>query len=272
MQSFLKHLVQGNSNRVDGLAELLEKDPRCCWYPSAGVDLRDLFYLSDGFVNYIGSEHFPDHPGEPQLFIHTDYLVDLDRWLIPRQSLYSDGRASICVISSAYLGSVKTTIDNEIAIFGATPIQNHVYGCRLRRYSHTLGHLSDAWLLYIACENAAFCDEILLAQHAKIETVIHIRYGGGCGGGGRGRGGWIVDVLPKRGARLFVNEGRFREWSDGDDVALNRYPRLRADRQTLLHCGYQMPASRWSGYGRNVMWCYPREPHESQPITAPTLF
>lgn len=271
MQEFLEHLTQGNADRVEGLAKLLETDPRCCWYPSAGVDLRDLFYLSDNFTNYVGEADFPDHPREPQLFIHTDYLVDVEKWLDTGQPLHSDDRATISVLSSAYLGSIETSFDRRIATFEATSLHNHVYGCRLRRQSRELGRLPDAWLLYVVCENAAFCDEVLLANGAVIETVVHIRYGGGFGGG-RSRGGWIVDVLPKLGTHLFVNEGRYREWSDGDTAAIERYLHLKTNDQTQLHCGYQMPATGWSGYGRDVMWCYPRDLQDTRPITIPTLF
>lgn len=272
MQEFLKFLAQGNSRRLPGLANLLKSNPSCCWYPSAGDDLRDMLYLSDAYKDYVGNDAFPAEPPQPQLFIHTDFHMNPLRWARNHGLLFNDWRSNFIVTAGAYLGRVDITHDKRIVPFDPTEAHGAVYAFRISRHSEFLPPLPDAWLIYCVCENAAFCEEVLLANNAQIDTVVHIRYGGGLGGGGRGRGGWIVDILPKLGTSLFVNEGRYREWSDGDTAAVELYPSLRSENETLLHRGYQMPASKWSDYGDNVMWCYPRDPADTRPITPPELY
>lgn len=59
---------------IDGFTN---REPRLCWYPSAGQDLRDLFYLSQEY--YRQSPPIGDSEGRaeqvPDLFIHTDYWM-----------------------------------------------------------------------------------------------------------------------------------------------------------------------------------------------------
>lgn len=49
-------------------------------------------------------------------------------------------------------------------------------------------------VIYALCENEAFCSKVLLENKAELSHIVHVRYGGGCGGG-YASGAWLLVVL-----------------------------------------------------------------------------
>jgi hypothetical protein len=106
-------------------------------------------------------------------------------------------------------------------------------------------------------ENEAFIARVALPAKARFSHVIHIRYGGGLGGGGRAAGAWIRPILPKLGCEVFLTDNHERIQL-GDTAALQLYPELEGDPDTFTLEEFRLlPSANWSDHG-DVRWYHVR--------------
>lgn len=144
-------------------------------------------------------------------------------------------------------------LDSDIVHFPAGSTATHrVLFMELNVQSDRLGNFKVP-IIYVFSENAAFCAERLLPNHARLSHVIHVRYGGGLGGGGSSTGAWMLNVLQDLGCEVFVTDGRHAPQS-GDQRVYEKFPKLKDpdDTPNFKLIG-TIPGKGWSNYG-DVSW------------------
>jgi hypothetical protein len=103
-------------------------------------------------------------------------------------------------------------------------------------------------VIYAFVENASFCANKILPLYGKISHIIHVRYGGGAGGGGKSTGIWLLNILKKVGCQVFINDRSFAIQS-GDEFAMRKYPSLAGDCQPPKSESIRvMRPESWSDY------------------------
>ena len=231
-------------------------EPRIAWYPSSGEDFRDLLYLNPRFSDYCpatGAE-----PRHPDIFLHTDYFPWSTSTLLDSKVIYDDARTKVelrdIVRDIEELPRCDLPIEPGIVDF---PEGSHATGrvvfLDISVTSEKLGSFS-APVVYAFVENEAFCARKILAKNGKISHVMHVRYGGGCGGGGRSSGVWLLNVLQRIQCECFVTDSHYPQQS-GDRRTYELYPDLSGNEDTeqferKIRC---VPGESWSCHG-NVSW------------------
>ncbi len=224
--------------------------PNIAWYPSSGGDFRALMYLSKAYSKFnpakIKETIFPD------IFLFTDYHP----WSEPpeflkREIIHQDRRT---IVKRSYIEELKTLslpLDREIVDF---PKKKYLYGkvfyMEVNVFSKILGELSYP-VIYVISENEAFCAKVLLPLETRLSHIVRVRYGGGCGGGGKSRGAWLFGVLKKLHVKVFITDSSSGE-GFGDYAALELYPELRGEKPKLKPIR-TIDSIRWSCYG-DVTW------------------
>ena len=248
---FLRKLVGERGGRCRTWLENLGREPRIAWYPSGGEDFRPLMYLSGEY-----SEAHPVPGGEPlppDLFLYTDYFPWSTSRFLDTPVLYQGTRTAVTATHMERLPRVDLPLDPGILDFprGGRHTGSVVF-LETEVRSDVLGTLR--WpVLYAFCENEAFCACRMLADQGPASHVIHVRYGGGMGGGGRASGAWLVNVLHRVGCEVFVEDGHL-DFQEGDDEAIWRYPGLGATGpEPRLEPMRRMAAKSWSNHG-DVTW------------------
>jgi hypothetical protein len=249
--------LQGlNGNRAPAFSQFLaglDREPNICWYPSAGNDFRDLLYLSRAYAAHdpaIGPEVDP-----PDLFVHTDYYPWDRSSFLDHPVVHIDTRTVIRVKTIEEVAGFPLPRHPDLVHFPEpNAASGRVLYLRLSVHSDRFGALADAHVLYAFVENAAFCAEVLIPQGARLSHLVHVRYGGGCGGGGSAGGAWLSGVIGRLGIRTLITDGRLGHWQDGDHAALRLYPALSGpDRPPPGRVIRTVPSVSWSGHG-DVSW------------------
>ena len=227
-------------------------EPRIAWYPSAGEDFRDLLYLNPKFAQL--NPALADEPTHPDLFLHSDYYP----WstvssFLDKEVINFDNKTRITVKSIEELPRCDLPLDPEIVDF---PKGSHATGRALffevEVSSRILGSFSCP-VIYVFAENSAFCAERILPSNGKFSHIIHIRYGGGCGGGGKSTGIWLLNILERTGCECFVTNNRYSR-QDGDERVYQNYPDLKGPEETSRFVSIRnLPSKAWSEYG-DVSW------------------
>lgn len=225
-------------------------EPRIAWYPSAGEDFRDLLYLHPKF-----SEQMPAKiadPACPDLFLHSDYFPHQESKFLDNRSIHLDDRTSFYVRSIEELPRCDLPLDDNIVSF---PKGSDATGRVLFLEVEVLSVLGafTAPVIYAFVENSAFCAQRILPSNGKFSHIINVRYGGGCGGGGKSSGIWLLNVLRRLECECFVTAGNYSKES-GDEQTYALYPALSgAEDTTQLNPIRVLPSESWSGHG-DVSW------------------
>jgi hypothetical protein len=247
----LLHTLNGsNTGSFKKWLDAFEGEPRIAWYPSAGTDFRDLMYLSGRYKEHSNATGALP----PDIYLHTDYRHSSRSTFLDTKMVYSDEKTTIEVIEFEELPQCILPRDDAVVFFAdRNDATDRVLYLKLRVSSTILGDY-EVPLLYAFVENAAFCAEKLLPSKSKISHIVHIRYGGGCGGGGYASGGWLLNVLQQLGCELFITDGRHKLQS-GDERVCELYPSLSTDDNSYAHSDvlHVLPGASWSDYG-NVTW------------------
>lgn len=107
-------------------------------------------------------------------------------------------------------------------------------------------------VLYCFAENEAFYGLKLIPNKARLSHIIHVRYGGGYGGGGNSAGAWILNVLEQLNCEVFITDNH-HYWQSGDDYALQLYPDIPHESCQLPEPIRKIASHTWSGHG-DVTW------------------
>jgi hypothetical protein len=260
----LHHLNGKNSGLLDTfIKQVATRDPQICWYPSAGNDLRDLFFLSAAY-----QEHDPARIGGnvwnepvPDLFLHTDYWPSEEAWFTAAPHagtvLFEDEQTTVTILAIEQLPNLNLPLSPEIVVFPhGSALTGKVYFMEVEAVA--TGRTIKTHLLYAFVENLAFFRDVMLPCAAHVSHVIHNRFGGGFGGG-RANGQWLTHVLDALQCDIFITDGRHEDAVEGDHAALSS---LREIDSFELRCSTffpgerirSIPGHRWSGYGDTVDW------------------
>ena len=224
--------------------------PRIAWYPSAGEDFRDLLYLHPSFVKKYPA--FKSEPRHPDIFLHTDYFPWKSSNFLDNRTIYMDGRTRISVATIEQFPRIDLPLDAGIVDF---PEGSHATGrvifLEIDVQSDVLGSFR-APVIYAFVENAAFCAKKILPFDGRFSHIIHVRYGGGLGGGGESSGAWLHNILKQVHCEVYITDGSACMQS-GDELAIRLYPELGESQDYELEKIRIIQSEKWSDHG-NVSW------------------
>jgi hypothetical protein len=248
-----KKLLYGlNGEKTGALRKWLDSfkgEPHIAWYPSAGEDFRDLLYLNPKYSE-INPPSNPEPP-PPDIFLHTDYFPGSSPRFLNNQVIRPDKRTTITIKSIEELPCCNLPLDSEIVSLQGSIATGRVVFLEVDVQSNVLGNFSCP-VVYAFVENAAFCAEKILPQQGRISHVIHVRYGGGTGGG-NSTGIWLLNIFTKVKCEVFVSDGALNRQS-GDDRVYKLYPALRGkEDNSPLKQIRKLWGESWSDYG-DVTW------------------
>ncbi|MEO1855795.1 MAG: hypothetical protein ABGY95_00315 [Rubritalea sp.] len=275
--------------------------PRIAWYPSAGSDFNDVSYLyiedADKTLDWLSRpecrqarentdtdqpRHFRRPDLDPEffkhhIFLHTDYY----NWGNSLQFevgtvLHEQGNTTIKIVGVEQLPDcVLPRNPNLISFPEGNDSNDKVFFMQLEiKRGNTTSH---APLIYAFVENTAFCAKVLLKHQAQLSHILHIRYGGGLGGGGSSRGVWLQQTLSTFNVEYYIvnnsgsDTGRLDHFSRhgmpfhlGGRSELQSYAELYfpelnqflqevEDQEIIATLFEEISEHQWSGYG-NVKW------------------
>ena len=242
-----------NGKKTGQLKKFLDDfkgEPRIAWYPSAGKDFRALLYLHPNF-----SKRHPvtrQEPQPPDLFLFTDYFPWQYSTFLDNTTIYSDNRSTVTIEHLEELPRLNLPLHNELVHFieGSTWTDRAVY-LKIRIDSDKLGSISYP-VIYAFAENETFYCNKIIPNKTTISHIIHVRYGGGCGGGGYASGVWLLNVLKKLNCELFITDGH-HHWQAGDNFALEFCSSIPRQCEVELTPIRVVQSAWWSGHG-DVSW------------------
>jgi len=248
-----KLLYELNGNKTGEFKKFIDNfkgEPRIAWYPSAGEDFRALLYLHPSF-----SSKYPAtdaEPLSPDIFLFTDYYPWSFSSFLDKRMIHADDRTTVYIEHIEELPILNLSTHPEISLFpeGSSATNRAVF-LKINIKSDVLGSISYPVIYAFAENETFFCDKIVPTK-ASITHVIHIRYGGGCGGGGKASGVWLLNVLKQINCELFITDGHFY-WQSGDQFALELCSSIPKECEVILTPIRKLPGRGWSDHG-DVIW------------------
>lgn len=247
--SFLYKLSNPRSSLFSSfLRESRQLDLNVCWYPSAGFDFRLLLYLSDQYNIYCNSAISKEHRS-PDIFILTDYYTSPN--FLKDSILYEDKYTKISVIDSEKLMPLNMRYSLELVNLNQDRRYNNVTFVQALVESKQLGTFK-APFIYINTINEYFCVDFLIKNQANVSHIVHIRYGGGCGGGGYASGAWLNNVLGLLKTEVYITDNH-ENFQSGDDAFLSQFPELKLQKIPTKKLFRTIPSKDWSNHG-DISW------------------
>lgn len=228
-----------------------ERNPKIAWYPSAGKDFRPLLYLSKEYSRVHPATK--DEPEPPELFIFSDYFPwDRDRFLDDKL-IYADTKSNISVESIEELPKLVLPLHEELVDFPKGSHATHrIIFMKVGVFSEQLDSFIVLPVLYCFVENSTFFGNVLLMENASISHIIHVRHGGGLGGGGKASGAWLLRVLKLLKCQVYITDGQ-EYWQEGDNFVLKCYPQLAEQVEPQFETIRTIDSIKWSDHG-DVSW------------------
>lgn len=250
-KKLLSHLNGDRNGKFRQWLDGFEGEPRIAWYPSAGDDFRDLLYLHPKFSD-VKPARKPE-PASPDIFLHTDYFPWSTSTFLDSPLIHGDDHTSITVTSIEELPRCDLPLDAGIVDFpNGSRATGRVLFMEIAVKSDVLGSFSSP-VVYAFVVNEAFYARRIIPNAGIMSHVVHIRYGGGCGGGGKASGIWLLNVLRKLKCECFITDGHYHR-QPGDIRAYELYPELAGDEdQSQFETIRTLPSEGWSGHG-DVSW------------------
>lgn len=249
---FLSSLGGRKGGMLSSWLEAFDGEPRIAWYPSAGYDFRDLLYLHPGFAGMRPASK--KEPAPPDIFLHTDFAGWDETTLLDTGVVHSDRHTTVSIKAIEELPRCDLPLDDEIvSVPQGGSATGRVLLMEVKVESDLLGSFTRP-VIYAFSENAAFCAERILPCEARLSHVIHVRYGGGCGGGGRSSGVWLQHIIERLQCEVFITDGSYG-WQPGDERVCMLYPELdgRGEDGPLLEEVRRVRGEEWSHHG-DVTW------------------
>ena len=204
------------------LKQYLNNYERICWYPSAGLDLRPILYLTPGRAEKKQWEEkdFPD------CFIFTDCGItneDCNDWFSgAKKELFHDRyrHTDITINKAEELQRIEVAKNRHVVYYSQNFFEEgefvnwppasygRVVALNVHISCNQLGEW-DTTVIYVMAENAAFAMEYLLPEQIKIDMIYRINYGyrwAPNGFGSRSNGLFITKLLQKLGTRYFITD------------------------------------------------------------------
>jgi hypothetical protein len=248
-RQLLKDLNGNNSGQLKNFLDTFEGEPRIAWYPSAGVDFRPLLYLHPNY----SKQHPPTakEPNPPDIFLFTDYFPWKGSTFLHHNNIYSDKKTSVDIEHIEELPRLNLPLHSELIHFpeGSTLTNRSVF-LKIRITSNTLGDITFPVIYCFAVNETFYCNKMIPNQ-ARMAHIIHVRYGGGLGGG-TASGVWLLHVLKILNCEVFITDNHYH-WQSGDRYALRFCPSIPRDSDAHLIPIRVVKSLFWSRHG-NVSW------------------
>ena len=250
-RKLLRNLNGNNNGNLLRWLNAFKGEPRIAWYPSSGEDFRDLLYLHPTFSKM--NPATKPEPKSPDIFLHTDYFPWATSGFLDGRTIHIDDRTLITVRSIEELPRCDLPIDENIVDFPqGSRATGKVLFLEIDVESSILGTFS-APVVYAFVENSVFCAKRILQQDSLFSHIVHVRYGGGCGGGGKSSGIWLLNVLRRLQCECFVTDGHYARQS-GDERTYDLFPELAGpEDKSQLEQVRIIKSAGWSGHG-DVSW------------------
>ena len=249
-KAFLENINGGKNGRLKKYIDRFDGVPRIAWYPSAGTDFRALLYLHPNYSKL--NPPTDNEPTCPDIFLFTDYFPwKRDRFL-DSSLLFSDGRTSITVEYIEELPRLNLPIKEELVRFpeGSEATDRAIF-LTVRVVSDKLGNYTFPVIYAFAVNETFYCSKMAPLK-AVVSHIIHIRYGGGLGGGGKAAGAWLLNVLLKLRCELFISDGH-HYWQSGDKFAMESCSEIPRECEVQLNKIRTLDSTKWSDHG-DVDW------------------
>ena len=248
----LLNKLAGNSNGsfrklIDNLNEKAAQ--KIAWYPSAGRDFRALLYLHPLYNKFNPASK--EEPAPPDLFVFTDYHGDYNLKFLDKLFIFEDRYTKIKVESKEELPELKLRLRPELIGLSRSEATNRVVFLNISVSSNKLGSY-NAPVIYACAENTEFFRSALLRTNSIISHVIHIRYGGGCGGGGTSSGIWLLKALKLLKTEIYITDNH-HYWQSGDEFAISLCPELAEQTEPVFETIRTLSGGKWSNHG-DVSW------------------
>ena len=239
-------ILKGVDARSDNELKKIEKQTNnIAWYPSAGLDFRDVLELSN-----------PIYKELPDLFIHTDYKPD---WSLENP-----------VFETFNLGPINNEFDNnfdfiidDVFELELTELIRYSVNANYVDFPNDAPRLPKVFLLYVSVnhdgntiskpvlyfvfENINFLDEILLKFKIKITHFVKVREGCGFGGNRKSISIGYAFIAKLDVKYLFIDN---EEHTDFELV--NRIKRRHRVENCSCELNYINSIDSWSGFSVNV--------------------
>ena len=228
MSMNLLRTIQGETDGefkrfLDGF-EASGGSPRIAWYPSADKDFSPIERLTS--ASPVDAKDGDAGVVEPDLFLFTDYLMgSRPFFLTGSEHRDQGGKVLYSWTRPEELSRLDCRLDSKIVQFadrsnyiGRTFFLQVKTGDRNQPGEYRP-------VLYVVTENEYFCDRYLVGMETRISQIIHVRYGGGCGGGGHSPGSWLINVLKPLVSEVFITDAD-PKFDDRDNSVVAIYPRL----------------------------------------------
>ncbi|OXU14042.1 DUF7663 domain-containing protein [Sedimentisphaera salicampi] len=228
-KKLLNDLNNDKQGKLKDWIDNFSGEPRIAWYPSAGVDFRDVLYFNEKFSMFQPPRK--PEPPQPDIFIHTDYYPWTTSDFLDTTLIHRDEYTEITVAHLEYLSNLDIPLPAELVHFTENkPVTGIVIYMELNIRSDVLGEFQVP-LIYAFVENAGFCSKKILKLNGQITHIYLKNWGCGLGGGHSG-GRWVLNILEKVGCELLVTDFDLdsnKGCSEGliaDSHVYNIYPEL----------------------------------------------
>jgi hypothetical protein len=249
-KELLSNLNGNKSGQLKKFIDEFEGEPRIAWYPSAGTDFRALLYLHPSYSQLHPATE--NEPAQPDIFLFTDYFPWQNSTFLDSKTIYSDSRTYVTIEHMEELPQLNLPLNREIVHFTeGSAATDKVIFLKVRIHSDKLGNITYP-VIYAFAENETFYCKKMIPNKASISHIIHVRYGGGLGGGGLASGIWLLNVLKQLKCELLISDGHYH-WQRGDEFALKVCPSIPRDCEAKLTSIREVESKGWSGHG-NVKW------------------
>lgn len=170
IKNILKAFDKQDDIILDSLQTQIGDFPNIAWYPSAGLDFRDLMEVNRTQI-------------EPDIFFHTDYSSN---WVkFERGEVFNDQWTNVYIKGITELKFIKKInyrINPDFVDFPEHAYSRpKIFLLDVQIQSGFYGQINKP-VIYFFMENINFLDEVLLKNNIKLSHFIKVREGCGMGG------------------------------------------------------------------------------------------
>ncbi len=204
-----------NSKLYNEFVDNLYSEPKIAWYPSAGNDFNALKFFSYAFINE--KTEFEVELVLPDIFIYTDYYLFDESDFLNIGNKYIDRYNNTVITEEVeFIGKIDIPLHPEIVERpkGNPNLTNKIYYLKMLVQSKDYGEVRFP-VIYAFVENESFCFSELVQKEVDITHIVHVRYGGGLGGGGMASGVWLLKALKSLNCKVFITDGHL-DIQEGD--------------------------------------------------------
>lgn len=250
-KQLLKYLNGNKSRKLKAFIDNFQGEPRIAWYPSAGEDLLGMRFLHPNFFKaYPGSEN---DPAPPDIFLFTDYFPWHISNFLDSNLIVARNNTYIHIEHIEELPKLNLMpLHKELVDFpeGSLATDRALY-LELKIDDFELGTMHFK-VIYAFAENETFFCKKMIPNNAIVSHVIHVRYGGSGGGGGKTWGAWLMHALKLLKCEMYVSDNH-RPWLETDDFVLETCKALPKTTDVKLFSIRNMEKEIWYACG-DVDW------------------